>query len=149
MLCLDYSHPAFADCAEPRIRSTGRVELRGLYPAGILPVMFVYGVLVAASEKVRGVAEKDNRQNNHKKRGSARTYGEGTTTRQLSGSDLLNDERRKSTVGEADTQQNNKRNDESSRCYRGRFPIGVLHPAVGSVCDEVAVNPPVGRQMSE
>lgn len=49
MLCLDYSHPVFADCAEPRIRSTGRAELRGLYPAGILPVVFVYGVLVAAT----------------------------------------------------------------------------------------------------
>ena len=106
MLHVDYSHPAFADCAEPRIRSTGKAELRGLYPAGTLPVVFVYGVLVATSEKVRRVAEEDNRQNNHKKRGSARTYDEGTLPGQFSGSDLLNDERRKSTVGEADAQQN-------------------------------------------
>ena len=76
-------------------------------------MVFVYGVLVAASEKVRRVAEEDNRQNYHKKRGSARTYGEGTLPGQFSGSDLLNDERRKSTVGEAGAQQNNKRNDES------------------------------------
>ena len=124
------------------------MELRGLYPADILPVVFVYGVLVAASEaaaeEIRLNAEEGNRQNNHKK-----SYGEGTAPGQFSGSNLLNDERRKSTVGEADAQQNNKRNDESSRCHRGRFPIGVVHPAVESVCDEVAVNPPVGRQMSE
>ena len=113
------------------------MELRGIYPADILPVVFVYGVLVAASEaaaeEIRLNAEEGNRQNNHKK-----SYGEGTAPGQFSGSNLLNDERRKSTVGEADAQQNNKRNDESSRCYRGRFPIGVVHPAVGSVCDELS-----------
>ena len=102
MLCLDYSHPALADGVEPRIRSTGRAELRGLYPAGILPVVFVCGVLEAGSEEGRFNAEEGNRQNNHQKRGSARTYGEGTAPGQFSGSDLLNDERCKSTVGEAD-----------------------------------------------
>ena len=73
------------------------MELRGIYPADILPVVFVYSVLVAASEaaaeEIRLNAEEGNRQNNHKK-----SYGEGTAPGQFSGSNLLNDECRKSTM---------------------------------------------------
>ena len=63
MLCVDYSHPALADRVEPRIRSTGRVELRGLYPAGILPVVFVYGVLVPAAVESGQQKRKGNGDN--------------------------------------------------------------------------------------
>lgn len=60
MLSDEHSHPRSLIARNPGYEVPAGWSLGGLYPAGILPVVFVYGVLVAATHERCSQTKNDN-----------------------------------------------------------------------------------------